>query len=335
MRAPALRGSEAAALALALVAHGGLVAVLMLRPNPAALPVPQRMTVTLSNDVGMTSTSPSTAPAAEDLAPTIGEAAPTPPKPQAEPAPPKPAPQVVPVPVPHHVSMPKPEPRPVPHVVPKPAPKAVPKPVPKPLAPAKPAPEHKPAPQSQPAPMSAIETAMQSHQATHKHPAKDAPATSDTATTPAHHAKAKPSDPAKPVGGSRLGADFLHGVTSQSSSGKAKTAPGQSVGPAVKQALGSAIGRQLKRFWRVPQGVDTDQLVTFVAFDLNRDGTLAGTPRVIRQEGVNENNRLQAGLHKENAIRAVQLAAPFDLPPEYYDAWKHLTNVRFDRNLSQ
>ena len=60
MRAPALRGSEAAALALALVAHGGLVAVLMLRPNPAALPVPQRMTVTLSNDVGMTSTSPST-----------------------------------------------------------------------------------------------------------------------------------------------------------------------------------------------------------------------------------------------------------------------------------
>ena len=85
----------------------------------------------------------------------------------------------------------------------------------------------------------------------------------------------------------------------------------------------------------MPQGVDTDQLVTILSFDLNRDGTLNGLPRMVRQEGITDENRPQAARHLEQAIRAVQLAAPFPLPPEYYDSWKHLINVRFDRNLSQ
>jgi len=116
--------------------------------------------------------------------------------------------------------------------------------------------------------------------------------------------------------------------------GKAQTPAGETAGPAVRGALKGAITRALKPYWKVPQGVDTDQLVTIVAFDLNRDGTLAGQPVVVRQEGVNGSNRPQAGLHRENAIRAVKLAAPFQLPPEYYDAWKHVES-RFDRNLSQ
>ena len=70
-----------------------------------------------------------------------------------------------------------------------------------------------------------------------------------------------------------------------------------------------------------------------LAFDLNRDGTLAGAPRVVSQSGVTDANRTQAGRHKELAIRAVQLAAPFDLPPEYYNAWKRVTAFRFDRKM--
>ena len=66
-----------------------------------------------------------------------------------------------------------------------------------------------------------------------------------------------------------------------------------------------------------------------------RDGSLAGSPRVVRQEGITEANRPQAARHAEQAIRAVELAAPFDLPDQYYDAWKRVTSFRFDKRLSQ
>lgn len=55
---------------------------------------------------------------------------------------------------------------------------------------------------------------------------------------------------------------------------------------------------------------------------------------MVRQSGVTDTNRPQAGRHAEQAIRAVQLAAPFDLPEEYYEAWKVVT-VDFDWKLSQ
>jgi len=257
------------------------------------------------------------APAAEDLAPTLGE---RPPEPAAQPAPPQPAPQ-------KPQAIPKPAPVPIPMPIPIPVPHHARAPVPTPTAQHTP-PQHRPKPDASPTPLSAIETAMRSRKADHT------PAHTATAKTAAHDSDASSS---KPVGASRIGADFLRGVTAQQSSGKAKTPPGQTVGPAVRQALAGAIGRQLKRYWRVPQGVDTDQLVTYLAFDLNRDGTLDGPVRVLRQEGVNDNNRLQANLHKENAIRAVELAAKdgFGLPPEYYSAWKHIIQFRFDRNLSQ
>ncbi|HEX5645200.1 MAG TPA: energy transducer TonB, partial [Erythrobacter sp.] len=72
-----------------------------------------------------------------------------------------------------------------------------------------------------------------------------------------------------------------------------------------------------------------------LAFELNEDGSLKGRPRVIDQDGINASNRPQASLHAERAIRAVQLAAPFDLPAEYYNAWKSIRGARFDRNLSR
>ena len=124
-------------------------------------------------------------------------------------------------------------------------------------------------------------------------------------------------------------------MTASATSGKAQTPPAATAGPQVKAALAGAISRQLKPYWRTPQGVDTEQLVTILSFDLNPDGSLAGPVRLVRQEGITDSNRPQAKLHLENAIRAVKLAAPFPLPSEYYDTWKHLTNVHFDRTLSQ
>ena len=111
--------------------------------------------------------------------------------------------------------------------------------------------------------------------------------------------------------------------------------PASAIGSAERASLGQAIARQLKPHWAAPQGVDAELLVSMLSFDLNSDGSLAGPPRLVSQEGITEANRPQAGRHAEQAIRAVQLAAPFDLPPQFYNAWKNIRSVRFDRNLSR
>jgi protein TonB len=59
-----------------------------------------------------------------------------------------------------------------------------------------------------------------------------------------------------------------------------------------------------------------------------------GSRRIVSQSGVTASNAPQKDLHAERAIRAVQLAAPFDLPPEYFEAWKRISSFRFDRNLN-
>ena len=70
-----------------------------------------------------------------------------------------------------------------------------------------------------------------------------------------------------------------------------------------------------------------------LAWELNADGSLAGRPRVVSQTGITDSNRPQAALHAERAVRAVQLAAPFDLPEEFYDRWRRIREWRFDRRL--
>ena len=234
----------------------------------------------------------------------------------------------MPVPVPKPVVRAVPLPVPVPKPEPKPSPKAEHKVEPKPEPKPKPKPEPEPATKSPPKPAPTP----------HAKPTKSAdPVGAAIAAAGASKAASgKSSDAHKttaPAGGSRIGADFLKGAAASTTSGKAQTPAAATAGPQVKAALAGAISRQLKPYWRTPQGVDTEQLVTILSFDLNPDGTLAGPVRA-RQEGITDSNRPQAKLHQENAIRAVKLATPFPLPAEYYDAWKHV-QFRFDRTLSQ
>jgi hypothetical protein len=227
---------------------------------------------------------------------------PQPPKPQ----PPKPEP-------------PKPQPpKPQPIVRPAPPP---PRPVTKPVAPrAQPAP-------ARPVPAKPV-------------PAKPAPPRAEPSrpqpTARPAPARAQPAaSPPRTAGASRVGDDFLKGNPAAQSTGVSPNPPAQVIGPAVRASLAGAISRQLKPKWAAPQGVDADKLVTILAWSMNRDGNLTGRPTVVRQEGINDSNRPQAERHAEQAIRAVQLAAPFELPPEYYDAWKRVASFRFDRKLSQ
>lgn len=318
MASVALNREEKVGLGIAVVAHAALIALLVARP-PAApvIPAPERMTVTLSEEVGLTSTSPEPqAQAAPDEAPTLGEPAP-PAEPQAQPEPaPEPVRKVEVKPLPPRpVASPKPvpSPRPVAKPVekPKPAPRPTASPAPRPSASARPAPR----PAAAPA----------------KTPQKSSTSASSS-TAPRATASTAPRN----AGGSRIGSDFLKGVQGgQTKAGTATSPPAASIGPSVRSALSGAISRQLKPRWVAPQGVDADQLVTVLTWNLNRDGSLSGTPRVVRQEGITETNRPQAARHAEQAIRAVQLAAPFNLPEEYYDAWKRVAEFRFDKRLSQ
>ena len=134
-------------------------------------------------------------------------------------------------------------------------------------------------------------------------------------------------------GGSRLGDNFLEGSGDSATTNETRV-PASKIGASAKASLFQAVARQLRVHWRPVDGADRELLVSKVRFRLNPDGTLAGAPTLVGQRGVTDSNRTQAPRHGENAIRAVQLAAPFDLPAEYYEAWKVIT-VDFDWSLSR
>lgn len=264
----------------------------------------------------MTSTSPNPAAlAAPDLAPDIGDPAPaSEPAPAADPAPlpPEPAPRVI-----ERAAPPAPRP------IPKPEPR---KPEPRKIETRKPEPPKPTVRETAKPKPNAIDrlsntTAASSKPAAKPSTAKPAPS---KATTP----------PAK-SGGSRFAEAFKSGTpgaTSETSTG----APAASIGPRQISALNAAIGRQLKPHWRgkAPEGADAELLVTKVSFRLNRDGSLAGEPQVLATSGQTDANQPQVARHQEQAVRAVKLAAPFDLPEPLYDGWKVVT-TNFDRRLSQ
>lgn len=129
--------------------------------------------------------------------------------------------------------------------------------------------------------------------------------------------------------GSRLSDDFLQGTSNSTGD---SGAPAATFGRAERAALASAITRQLRRHWTAPSGIEVEQLVSVVAWQLNRDGSLRGRPRCVTQRGITDSNRPQASLHCERAIRAVQLAAPFNLPDQFYSRWDDL-EWEFDRRL--
>ena len=273
---PGMSREERIGLAIAIAAHIGLVAWLALAPSRSTFqPPPERMTVSLSDEVAPEATSPEPlAQAAPETASTLGEAAP-------EPAP---LPEIAP---------PEPQPRVIASPLPRPAP-----PVAKPTARPSAKPSAKPS------------VAAQADSRTRRRP--DAPA-----------------------GASRVGNDFLKGIPGGEARGAAQNPPAARAGPQVTASLRQAIARQLVPQWKAPQGVEVEKITTYLSWDLNRDGSLAGPPRVVRQEGITDANRAQAARHAEQAIRAVQLAAPFDLPIAYYEIWRKIRNSPFDRNLLQ
>jgi outer membrane biosynthesis protein TonB len=113
MNAPALTREEGLGLALAALGHAALVWVLVTAKPPEPLPPVERISVTLSDEVGAVSTSPDpTANPAPDKGPELGEPAPEPERVVA--VQPEPAPQ------PKAAAVPPPRPTPAAKTPPKP-----------------------------------------------------------------------------------------------------------------------------------------------------------------------------------------------------------------------
>lgn len=150
---------------------------------------------------------------------------------------------------------------------------------------------------------------------------------------PAKPVPPKPAPAAKQAArGSRLGPDFLKGITDKASPTRNTSAIDAAIGPAQRAALAAELLRQLRPHWRSPSGADVEQLRVVVVARLNKDGSLAGEPRAEAVTGVTPANRAQAALFAERAVAAVKRAAPFNFPPDLYDAWKEI-RPRFRRDL--
>lgn len=164
--------------------------------------------------------------------------------------------------------------------------------------------------------------------------ARPQPAPQPRPQPPRPTAKPAPAPPqqkaaaARPTG--RL-SGLLNGIGERQTQSKATTPPAAKAGPQVQASLGAEVRRQLKPHWRAPTGADVELLRTQLTVTLSRSGAVVSIDD-ISTSGQTASNRSQVKLHQEQAVRAVRLAAPFRLPPEYYDAWK-VIRPTFDRRL--
>lgn len=278
-----LRTEDYVGIFAAIVLHVLLVAVLVKQwSEPEKVTVPERMTVSFAEDVGMTSTARD--PVAESRAseaPTLSDM----------PAPPEPLPASAAATDPVQPNaLPPPPPRPRQTSRPRSQPRGTPRPRPNEVG-------------------------------DRRRP--DRP----TSTT-------RPRPTQTRSGGSRVGDNFLEGSGSSTSSSDTRI-PANQIGASARASLADAVARQLQPHWKPVDGADREKLVSIVRWRLNPDGSLAGRPTLLRQTGITDANRAQAARHGENAIRAVQLAAPFRLPDEYYNGWKYISAFEFDWELSQ
>lgn len=268
-------------LIVAVGLHGAVLALLLFQfaTAPPASPPPQRVTVSLAEEVGLTAASPQPVPESrEALAPALDDI----------------------------LGAAEPEPT---DAMPRPAEAAVALPRPREAIPPRAVRQARPAERVARARANRAEPRAERRQ------------------------RATPSA-ARQGGGSRIGSDFLPGAGDSSTSSETR-APASVFGARERAALSQAINRQLKPHWRgrTPQGLEAEQLVTVLSWEMNEDGSLRGVPRVVSQSGITDANRAQADRHAEVAIAAVKRAAPFNLPAEFYDEWKRVSDWRFDRRL--
>ncbi len=346
--------SEKIGLGVAVVGHVLLFGALSLgflgAPELPKKIEQQPIDVSLVPDVALEATAPqsvqtpaeSVAPdegAPEDAAPPAPEEAepepkpdPVPPAPQPKPAPPKPAPK--PQPAPEPVAKPQPKPKPAP-----------PKPVAKPAPVAKPVVKPQPKPEKAPPTKAAPAKAAPAKAAPTKAAAKPSAAPAKTSSTSGKTSSASSAKPAKPSStkgsgstaeakasrprGSRLGDNFLKGLSADPSPSKSEAPKAAKLGAQAAANIGSAILRQVQPCAnrQVTPGPGAERIRVTINLRLNRDGTLKSRPTISGHAGVDDDNRRYVDRVDDLAIATFVGCSPLrGLPDDLYDVQNGWSN---------
>jgi len=222
-----------------------------------------------------------------------------------EPAPTKDEPPPLPKPTPPEPKPTPPQPAPPPPPSPSPAPEPVPQPQAKVDAPPPPpqAPTSAPTPRlSPPQPKPAPKVAKK----------QDQPFDIDKLTAMLDKPPAQPSQPAP----------------RPQPADKSTATIGSPIGASDAKMTASeldALRARLSQCWSPPIGwSDPAEVRVVLMIYLNADGTIGGNPQVLQAP---QGRYAQAA--PESAVRAVRRCAPYNLPPEKYEAWKQV-KVTFD-----
>lgn len=341
-----MRRAEKIGLGVALAGHILLFALLSVsfhRPVDPALYKPKPIEVSLAEDVALEAQAPKAVePPAQSKAPDQGA-----PEDAAQPAPqpePEPEPEKAPAP-------PKPQPKPEPpaKAPPKPAAKPEPAPAPKPKPVAKP---EKPKPEKKPveAKESKAEPKKTTAKPDSKAEAKKSLAKPNTAKSEPKHAAAAPTKaetpPAKAKGtgsdaksalkkprGSLLDDDFRKGLVQAPSPSKSIAPIAAKIDAKSLASIQQAIQRQIQPCAdkQVIPGPGATEIVTVLNLRLNKDGSLAGTPKMVRQSGIDDQNERYAQRVVDLGVAAFKGCSPLKLPPEYYSTpnggWNNLNYI--------
>lgn len=130
---------------------------------------------------------------------------------------------------------------------------------------------------------------------------------------------------------SLIGDDILKGIGRDPSPSRSQRAPAAAMSAQAAADIGSAIRRQVQPCAdrQVDPGPGASRIVTTINLRLNRDGSLAARPRVVRQGGLDDENRRYADRVADLAIASFVGCSPLrGLPQELYDVprgWSSFT----------
>lgn len=216
--------------------------------------------------------------------------------------------------------------------VPETAPKVAPTPPPEEPTPTPPAPEETKVAEAAPAPP--------------PEPAPTPPAPQETRPDPK---AAKPPEPPKKTppkpAADPLDLDALAAVVSKErakapSATAPKEGPAQTrIGPGVKLTASEEAKMQaaIRRCWNLGAlagAPNAKDLVVVAAFELNRDGTLAGPPRATNAAQIALSGNAFWRAAEQSALRAIVQCQPYSfLSPERYDVWREM-ELNFDPGVA-
>ena len=133
-----------------------------------------------------------------------------------------------------------------------------------------------------------------------------------------------------------LGPDLLRGLGRDPSTSRSDAAPGAVMTASAAASIGDAIRRQVQPCAdrQIFPGPGADRIVTSINLRLNRDGSLAARPRVVRQSGIDDDNSRYAQRVADLAINSFVSCSPLrGLPPELYDVSRGWSNFTMNYRL--